>query len=104
LFMYFQASQRAWRLGKEEEVRIYLPFYAGTATHTKLRKLGGQSGAAAAFAGEPAKGELIKHVGADQTTLARLSASLEDEAIFDCEMPSVAEDLAEIEAAFARSN
>jgi hypothetical protein len=103
LFMYFQASQRAWRLGKQEEVRVYLPFYVGTAAHTKLRKLGGQSGAAAAFAGEPAKGELIKHVGADQTTLARLSASLEeDEALLSVETLMQTDDLAQIEAAFAR--
>lgn len=109
LFMYLQASQRAWRLGADDEVRIYLPFYAGTAAHTKMRKLGGQSGAAAAFAGEPAKGELIKRMGADQTTLARLSASLEDESIFgeldlDHEESDVGDDLAQIEAAFARRN
>jgi hypothetical protein len=105
LFMYLQASQRAWRLGKQEEVRIYLPFYLGTAAHTKMRKLGGQSGAAAAFAGEPAKGELIKHVGADQTTLARLSASLEEKALLDDADPAdINDDLAQIEAAFARRN
>ena len=108
LFMYYQASQRAWRLGKENEVRIYLPFYVGTAAHTKLRKLGGQSGAAAAFAGEPARGELIHHVGADQTTLARLSASLEVEDEQQLAAGSgedeVAADLAQIEANFARRN
>lgn len=108
LFMYLQASQRAWRLGAREEVRIHLPFYIGTAAHTKMRKLGGQSGAAAAFAGEPAKGELIKRMGADQTTLARLSASLEEEAIFgeedEGEVMAQGEDLAQIEAAFARRN
>jgi hypothetical protein len=108
LFMYYQASQRAWRLGKENEVRIYLPFYVGTAAHTKLRKLGGQSGAASAFAGEPAKGELIRHVGADKTTLARLSASLEmsDEpgVVGEWGEDEVAADLAAIEASFARRN
>jgi len=77
LFMLDQASRRAWRLGKQEEVRIYYLVYAGTAGHYKLRKLGSQSGAAAAFAGEPARGALIEHAGADQTTLARLSHSLE---------------------------
>jgi hypothetical protein len=56
LFMLDQASRRAWRLGKQEEVRIYYLVYAGTAGHYKLRKLGSQSGAAAAFAGEPARG------------------------------------------------
>ena len=107
LFMYLQASQRAWRLGADDEVRIYLPFYMGTAAHSKMRKLGGQSGAAAAFAGEPAKGELIKHMGADQTTLARLSASLEEEDIWNAivpDMSSASDDLATIEANFARRN
>ena len=110
LFMYLQASQRAWRLGAHEEVRIHLPFYMGTAAHTKMRKLGGQSGAAAAFAGEPAKGELIKRMGADQTTLARLSASLEEESIFgeaSLDAPAAkttVEDLAQIEADFVRRN
>ncbi len=76
LFMLDQASRRAWRLGKREEVRIYYMAYANTAGHTKLRKLGQQSGAAAAFAGEPARGALIAHAGADKTTLARLSSLL----------------------------
>jgi hypothetical protein len=78
LFMLDQASRRAWRLGKREEVRIYYLAYANTAGHTKLRKLGQQSGAAAAFAGEPARGALIEHAGADKTTLARLSSLLEE--------------------------
>ncbi|MGB8345724.1 MAG: DUF6094 domain-containing protein [Ktedonobacteraceae bacterium] len=77
LFMLDQASRRAWRLGKREEVRIYYMVYANTAGHHKLRKLGQQSGAAAAFAGEPARGALIKEAGADRTTLARLSSLLE---------------------------
>ena len=77
LFMLDQASRRAWRLGKREEVRIYYLAYANTAGHTKLRKLGQQSGAAAAFAGEPARGALIEHAGADKSTLARLSSLLE---------------------------
>src|SRR5215471_17762957 len=77
LFMLDQGSRRAWRLGKREEVRIYYLAYANTAGHTKLRKLGQQSGAAAAFAGEPARGALIEHAGADKTTLARLSSLLE---------------------------
>jgi hypothetical protein len=74
LFLLDQASRRAWRLGKQEEVRIYYIVYAGTSGHSKLRKLGNQSGAAAAFAGEPARGALIEHAGADKTTLARLAA------------------------------
>src|SRR5260370_36847316 len=76
-FTLDQASRRAWRLGKCEEVRIYYLAYANTAGHTKLRKLGQQSGAAAAFAGEPARGALIELAGADKTTLARLSSLLE---------------------------
>lgn len=74
LFLLDQASRRAWRLGKQEEVRIYYIVYAGTSGHSKLRKLGNQSGAAAAFAGEPARGALIEHAGADKSTLARLAA------------------------------
>jgi predicted RNA methylase len=77
LFMLDQASRRAWRLGKREEVHIYYLTYAHTVGHTKLRRLGLQSGAAAAFAGEPARGALIHEAGADQTTLARLSSMLE---------------------------
>jgi len=102
LFMLDQASRRAWRLGKQEEVRIYYLVYAGTAGHYKLRKLGSQSGAAAAFAGEPARGALIEHAGADKTTLARLSHSLES---MDEEVPFFAQPEDETEAlkaAFAR--
>ncbi|GCE24512.1 hypothetical protein [Dictyobacter kobayashii] len=44
LFMLEQASRRAWRLGKREEVRIYYLAYAGTVGHQKMRKLGAQSG------------------------------------------------------------
>jgi Uncharacterised methyltransferase family (DUF6094) len=102
LFMLDQASRRAWRLGKQEEVRIYYLVYAGTAGHYKLRKLGSQSGAAAAFAGEPARGALIEHAGADKTTLARLSHSLEsmeEEAPFFTQPEDETEAL---KAAFAR--
>jgi hypothetical protein len=103
LFMLDQASRRAWRLGKEQEVRIFYMVYAGTAGHHKLRKLGSQSGAAAAFAGEPARGALIEHAGADKTTLARLSHSLEsmeeEEATFFTQPEDETEAL---KAAFAR--
>jgi len=95
LFMLDQASRRAWRLGKQVEVRIYYMVYAGTAGHYKLRKLGSQSGAAAAFAGEPARGALIEHAGADKTTLARLSHSLES---MDEEVPFFAQPEDETEA------
>ncbi len=83
LFMLEQASRRAWRLGKREEVRIYYMAYAGTAGHQKMRKLGGQSGAAASFAGEPARGALIEEAGADQTTLARFTEVVEAEFLTD---------------------
>ena len=105
LFMLDQASRRAWRLGKQEEVRIYYLVYAGTAGHSKLRKLGGQSGAAAAFAGEPARGALIEHAGADQTTLARLSASLEleeDEGTPDLTSLLQVDDREQLKVAFAK--
>jgi Uncharacterised methyltransferase family (DUF6094) len=115
LFMLDQASRRAWRLGKREEVRIYYLAYANTAGHTKLRKLGQQSGAAAAFAGEPARGALIEHAGADKTTLARLSSLLEqqertgDEEEEQEELPlllsgerEVAEEEVALKAVFAR--
>jgi hypothetical protein len=111
LFMLDQASRRAWRLGKREEVRIYYLAYANTAGHTKLRKLGQQSGAAAAFAGEPARGALIEHAGADKTTLARLSSLLEqsegeedeENAILQLSgEQEVAEEEAVLKAVFAR--
>jgi hypothetical protein len=111
LFMLDQASRRAWRLGKREEVRIFYLAYANTAGHTKLRKLGQQSGAAAAFAGEPARGALIAHAGADKTTLARLSSLLEQRGEDDDgEEPQVvlagesevAEEEAALKAVFAR--
>ena len=109
LFMLDQASRRAWRLGKREEVRIYYLAYANTAGHTKLRKLGQQSGAAAAFAGEPARGALIEHAGADKTTLARLSSLLEQSESDEEEIPvvlsdehEVAEEETALKAVFAR--
>jgi hypothetical protein len=111
LFMLDQASRRAWRLGKREEVRIYYLAYANTAGHTKLRKLGQQSGAAAAFAGEPARGALIEHAGADKTTLARLSSLLEqsegddeeeNRALLLSGEEEVAEEEAALKAVFAK--
>jgi hypothetical protein len=109
LFMLEQASRRAWRLGKREEVRIYYMAYAGTAGHQKLRKLGGQSGAAASFAGEPARGALIEEAGADRTTLARFSATVEAELLVDDEVGANEQqalvdvsDEGELRAAFSR--
>ena len=77
LFHLDQASRRHWRLGRTDPAEIVYLAYAGSAAHRKLSKLARESGAAAAFAGEPAKGALIEQVGAHQTMLARLSASLE---------------------------
>ncbi|GCE23243.1 hypothetical protein [Dictyobacter kobayashii] len=109
LFMLEQASRRAWRLGKREEVRIYYLAYAGTVGHQKMRKLGAQSGAAAAFAGEPARGALIEEAGADETTLARFSATVEAELLIDEDASSSSlfsllsnDDASELTQAFAR--
>lgn len=106
LFMLDQASRRAWRLGKREAVRIYYLVYANTAGHRKLRKLGQQSGAAAAFAGEVAKGALVEEAGADKTTLARLSSLLEEN---ECESApliqgddDIVQEEADLTAAFRR--
>ena len=95
LFLLDQASRRCWRLGKREEVRIYYLVYALTAGHKKLRKLGGQSGAAAAFAGEPAQGALVEQGGGNQTALAQLS-----QGIYDAR--ALAEENDRLQAAFAQ--
>lgn len=82
LFMLDQASRRSWRLGQDTLVRLYYLAYKGTATHKQLIRLGTKSGAAALFAGNTPDGALAKAAGADKTTLARLSASLDaDDAI-----------------------
>jgi len=106
LFLWTQASQRAWRLGKENLVKVFIPYYIGSAAHRKVRQLGERGGAASAFAGEPARGGLVRHTGADQTTLARLSAQIEEGeqseyALFQQES---GDDSAEIAANFARRN
>jgi hypothetical protein len=105
LFYFIQASQRAWRLGKEELVKILIPYYLGSAAHRQVRRLGERDGAAAAFAGEPAKGGLVQHVGADQTTLARLSAEIEAGELSELDLlVQERDDSAEIEANFVRRN
>src|SRR3954468_21045506 len=88
LILLTQASQRAWRLGKQEEVRIFYLAYAGTASHDKLKQLASQGGAAALFSGNAPQGGLAEHVGADQGALAQITQKL-----------SAASDLS---AAFAR--
>ncbi len=44
LFLLDQASRRAWRLGKREEVRIYYLAYAGTAAGNDQRSWGNDAG------------------------------------------------------------
>jgi len=83
LFMLDQASRRSWRLGQDTLVRLYYLAYKGTATHKQMIRLGTKSGAAALFAGNTPDGELAKAAGADKTTLAKLSASLDSDGEID---------------------
>jgi hypothetical protein len=76
LILLTQASQRAWRLGKSEEVRIYYLAYTGTVSHDKLKQLASQGGAAALFSGNAPQGGLAEHVGADQGALAQITQKL----------------------------
>ena len=76
LILLTQASQRAWRLGKQEEVRIFYLAYAGTVSHDKLKQLASQGGAAALFSGNAPRGGLAEHVGADQGALAQITRKL----------------------------
>jgi len=73
-----QGNRRPWRLGKEEEVRIYYLVYQGTVAHQKLITLGQHSGAASLFAGNSPEGELVTLVGADQVALAQIARKLDD--------------------------
>jgi hypothetical protein len=76
LILLTQASQRAWRLGKQEEVRIFYLAYSGTVSHDKLKQLASQGGAAALFSGNAPQGGLAEHVGADQGALAQITQKL----------------------------
>jgi hypothetical protein len=76
LILLTQASQRAWRLGKREEVRIFYLAYAGTVSHDKLKQLASQGGAAALFSGNAPQGGLAEHVGANQGALAQITQKL----------------------------
>src|SRR6266511_3390867 len=76
LILLTQASQRAWRLGKQEEVRIFYLAYAGTVSHDKLKQLASQGGAAALFSGNTQQGGLAEHVGADQGALVQITHKL----------------------------
>jgi hypothetical protein len=77
LILLTQASQRAWQLGKQEEVRIFYLAYAGTVSHDKLKQLASQGGAAALFSGNAPQGGLAEHVGADQGALAQITQKLD---------------------------
>jgi hypothetical protein len=70
------AIQRAWRLGKQDEVRIFYLAYAGTVSHDKLKQLASQGGAAALFSGNAPQGGLAEHVGADRGALAQITQKL----------------------------
>jgi hypothetical protein len=76
LILLTQASQRAWRLGKQDEVRIFYLAYRGTVSHDKLKQLASQGGAAALFSGNAPQGGLAEHVGADQGALAQITQKL----------------------------
>jgi hypothetical protein len=76
LILLTQASQRAWRLGKQGEVRIFYLAYSGTVSHDKLKQLASQGGAAALFSGNAPQGGLAEHVGADQGALAQITQKL----------------------------
>jgi hypothetical protein len=68
--------------------------------------LGQQSGAAAAFAGEVARGALVEEAGADKTTLARLSSLLQEDESEGASLilgeDELAREEADLRAAFAR--
>jgi len=76
LILLTQASQRAWRLGKQDEVRIFYLAYASTVSHDKLKQLASQGGAAALFSGNTPQGGLAEHVGADQGALVQIAQKL----------------------------
>jgi hypothetical protein len=97
-FALDQASRRHWRMGRKKAAKLIYVVYANSEGHAKLCRLAHQSGAASAFAGEPARGALVEHVGADRTMLSRLGSSLE---AMEEETPALASQ-EELEAAFAR--
>lgn len=72
-----QSNQRIQRLGATSLKQVVYLVYRGSVAHKKLVKLGEQSGSASLFAGDTPEGALVKTAGADRTTLARMSASVE---------------------------
>lgn len=86
-FAQDQASERAYRLGRpidqqtgeQRDVRLHFLAYYGTAAHRKLRKLAGENVAAQLFAGDAPAGELAHWSGALETTIAQMSANLDEQ-------------------------
>ncbi len=104
-----QASRRHWRMNRRGPAYLVYLAYAHTAAYSKLCSLAHQSGAAAAFAGEPAQGALAEHVGADKTMLSKVATMLDEqqawsEALEEETPASLEETQASLEAAFQRKN
>jgi hypothetical protein len=76
LVNYDQACRRIWRLGQDTECRYFLLAYKHTAAHGQLVRIGQRSGGASVFTGKPPQRALERYVGADKTTVAKLSASV----------------------------
>ncbi len=101
-----QASRRHWRMNRRGPAYLVYLAYAHTAAYSKLCSLAHQSGAAAAFAGEPAQGALAEHVGADKTMLSKVATMLDAQQaeVQQAEPESLEETQASLEAAFQRKN
>ncbi len=97
-----QASRRHWRMNRRGAAYLVYLAYAHTAAYSKLCSLAHQSGAAAAFAGEPAQGALAEHVGADKTMLSKVATMLDEQQAGPETLEE--ETQASLEAAFQRKN
>jgi predicted RNA methylase len=97
-----QASRRHWRMNRSGPAYLVYLAYAHTAAYSKLCSLAHQSGAAAAFAGEPAQGALAEHVGADKTMLSKVATMLDAQQVGPEALEE--ETQASLEAAFQRKN
>jgi hypothetical protein len=98
-----QASRRHWRMNRRGPAYLVYLAYAHTAAYSKLCSLAHQSGAAAAFAGEPAQGALAEHVGANKTMLSKVAMMLDAQQA-EPEALEAEEMQAALEAAFQRKN
>jgi len=72
-----QSNLRIRRLGATNLKQVIYLVYRGSLAHKKLIKLGEQSGSASMFAGDTPEGALVRAAGADRTTLARMSANVD---------------------------